>query len=1012
MSLGVSDAASEREAARESVRRSATAEGFRWARLSPTALVASLTAAALAPVVAPVLGVGTVGVAVAGLVGSTGHNYLADFATDFVKRRRASLKRGAGGAAEDLDRALAEGLLGSSPASLALRREASMLLQRIGAVDVALEAASADLRTALAEGLGQVGTTLHEFGWVLDDIQKSLVEIQETQALQLGIQKTQLEVSRRTLVATNLLLRQRHVSQNRGAQIAEGVSGDFRSNGQTASPPYQGLAAFQAEDDGQFFGREALVAALLARLVEAPFLAVVGPSGSGKSSLVRAGLVPAIWTGALPASHACREAIVLTPGRHPLQELALRVATLAGIPAGALLDDLRADPSRLTLAIRQTLAGGEDGTKVAIVVDQFEEMFTIARDEGEARRAIDALVAAATDEAHAALVVVVMRADFYGRCGAYPSLASAVEDSQVLVGPMTEAELRRAIELPAERAGLALQAGLADTMIADVRGQPGGLPLLSHALLETWKRRDGNTLTARGYAEAGGVRHAIAQTADAVFRDKLDSEQRILARGVFLRLTRLNDGADHTRRRASRNELAARPEDSPAVEEVLRILTDARLITTNGDSVELAHEALLREWPTLRRWVEEDRAGLVVHQRLAEDARDWVGHGYDRSLLYREANLLRAREWAKRRPTDLNELEREFLRASERREGRARQRRRGLIAGLCVLSLVAVGAAIYALIKQRDAQNQSRLATSGALAAQALSQMHGHLDQALLMSLEAYRRAHTLPARKSIFTGLLRSARITQFTHATQGLESVALSPDGRTMALATGRSVVLQDAATGHALGAPLGGHSARVITVAFSSDGTQLESADANGVVARWDVRARTARIGRVPGFDSWALALSPDGKTVAATTDNGRVMLWNLDAGLKIHGPLRMDTPASALAFDASGKVVAVASSFGNLGVYSVRTGHPLRRPWRASRERPLALAFSSDGRRLASGGGDQSVATWSIPSGDSRGVEREHTGPVTALAYNHQGNLLASGVKDHENSPGVITGIPHL
>jgi class 3 adenylate cyclase/energy-coupling factor transporter ATP-binding protein EcfA2 len=273
---------------------------------------------------------------------------------------------------------------------------------------------------------------------------------------------------------------------------------DYSLPAADAPCPYKGLLRFEPEDSELFFGREQLAEDVAARLAAAGFLAVVGPSGSGKSSLVRAGVVPALQRSA----DGELRTTIFAPGVHPLAQL--------------------------------------DGAHEAslVVVDQFEEVFTLCRDEQERAAFIDALLDRATGGVR---VVVVLRADFYGHCAAYPRLAGALEERQALVGPMSEEELRRAIERPAEHAGLLLEPGVVEGILRDVVGRPGALPLLSHSLLETWKRRSGRMLTLIGYLQSGGVHGAIARTAETVY-DALSPEQQALARNVFLRLTELGEG--------------------------------------------------------------------------------------------------------------------------------------------------------------------------------------------------------------------------------------------------------------------------------------------------------------------------------------------------------------------------------------------------------------------------------------------------------------------------------------
>ncbi|MGH8929952.1 MAG: hypothetical protein ACRDZO_04775 [Egibacteraceae bacterium] len=443
------------------------------------------------------------------------------------------------------------------------------------------------------------------------------------------------------------------------------------------------MAAFQAEDAQWFFGRQRLVVELVVRLSEAPFLAVVGPSGSGKSSALRAGLMPAVRDGALPGADVWAT-ILITPGAHPVEELAVQLGKQCGASARSLLGDWRAEPAWLRLAGRQALVDAPAGARLLLMVDQFEEVFTLCRDEDERRGLIHALAGLAGEADSQAIVVLGIRADFYARCAEYPELVEVIQDRQVLVGPMTPVESREAITGPAARAGLILEPGLIETVLADLGEAPGSLPLLSHALYETWHRRRGDTLTLEGYRDAGGIRKAIGRTADTVYA-RLDAGQQRMAKGVFLRLIALGEGTEDTRRRAERAELL--DGDAATVEAVLDRLAQARLVILDQDSAQVAHEALIREWPTLRGWLAEDREGLRIHRRLTEAADEWETLGRDPGALYRGARLAAAREWASGREERLNERERAFLAESngrERDELRAARRR--------ILRLRALGA--------------------------------------------------------------------------------------------------------------------------------------------------------------------------------------------------------------------------------------------------------------------------------------------------------------------------------
>ena len=410
--------------------------------------------------------------------------------------------------------------------------------------------------------------------------------------------------------------------------------------------PFKGLAPFETADADYFFGRERLVAELIARLVGTSLLGVIGPSGSGKSSAVRAGLLPGLASGVLPGSERWRQ-VVMRPGEDPAKELERALAGEFGAD-GSTADGPGA-------AIDHVVRGMAPGERLLLVVDQFEETFTTVADETDRVAFIDALTTAATSSDGRVVVVVAVRADLYGRCSAYPRLSRALAASQVLVGLLGRDELRRAIELPARRAGLRVEPDLVDALVDEVIDEPGGLPLLSTTLLELWQLRDGRTLRMASFERIGGVRGSVARLAEAAYQ-RLTPDQRSLARSSLLRLAGPGEGDAVVRRRAPLAEFDV--DRNPDAAEVLRVLTDSRLITTSQGTVEVAHEALLREWPRLVGWLEEDAQGHQVHRHLIEASKGWASSGRDPAELYRGARLASALEWTTDHPLDLNELER------------------------------------------------------------------------------------------------------------------------------------------------------------------------------------------------------------------------------------------------------------------------------------------------------------------------------------------------------------------
>ena len=426
--------------------------------------------------------------------------------------------------------------------------------------------------------------------------------------------------------------------------------------------PFKGLAFFDRADAEYFCGRERLVSDLLARAVESSLVGILGPSGIGKSSLLRAGVLPALSEGLLPGSARWRQ-VLLRPGAHPNAELD---RAFAGDRLGHVLGQL------------------SSGERVVVAVDQLEELFTLREQEDERAAFLEQLVAAARDPDRRALVIVSLRADFYGRLASYPRFAELLSRSHALIGPMDREELARAIEQPAARAGLELEPGLANALVSDVAGQPGGLPLLSTTLLELWRARDGHTLRYASYQTGGGVRGAVARLAEDAYNQLGETDQRI-ARGVMLRLASGEDGT-LARRRVPLGELERLSGAGPVIAE----LTDARLLTVSDGEVELSHEALLREWPRYRAWLEEDRIGRRVHAHLTAAASDWDARGRDVADLYRGARLAAALDWRSGREQELDQTERAFLDASRAGAGRAQRRLRMVLAAVAALLALAI----------------------------------------------------------------------------------------------------------------------------------------------------------------------------------------------------------------------------------------------------------------------------------------------------------------------------------
>jgi WD40 repeat protein/DNA-binding SARP family transcriptional activator len=797
--------------------------------------------------------------------------------------------------------------------------------------------------------------------------------------------------------------------------------------------PYRGLLPYDTDDADTFFGRDEDVTACLRRLGASRVLAVVGPSGTGKSSMVRAGVVAALRRDG-------RDVLVMTPGPHPVETLAL-------------------------------LPRRSQGT--TLVVDQCEEVYSLCHDPVERTRFLDELVRHAARGA----LVVVLRADHLVDVSVHRDFAGLVEQGLHLMAGMREEELRVAVEEPARLAGMQVEPALVQILVQEVSASPGTLPMMSHALRETWQRREGRTLTVAGYQASGGIREAVARSAEDIY-SRIDEDERSMLRHLLLRLVTPGAEGEPVRSRLPRRLVVT----DRAHDEMVDLLVGSRLVTSDDGVVEIAHEALAREWPRLREWLEEDVEGQRLLHHLATAADSWDALGRPDSEVYRGVRLARVLDWRRRATPQLTETEQSFLEAGERlsqtelrsaeaqahRERRANRRLRVLLAAAVVLLLAAATAGAYALRQSARATSEAAAADRVAVGADARrvgtrAQLSEDVSLSLLLATAGVRLADSPDTRVNLFAALDKHPKLVRSAPAGGGyIDWMDVSPDGRWIAAADdGGRMHLYDASTGDLLRSyssapppgeqvfmypafspdgrylavgmgmgdrdpvrlldprtmkpaaidltPAGREAAGVNDLQFSADGNHLaatlqtaaaiekDAFSAPASVFVWDVRTPAAPPSRVSaGPGPQGLALSPDGRTAytawpltAYDVESGD-RLWRRDDVFSF-AVLDVNTAGTLLALQLqdspNGSTVALVDATTGRTVHRL-AGHE---------DQPRSLRFSTDGRLLASASRDGEIIVWDVATGRSR--DRWKTFEVSwSVAFSPNGSLVYTGGDD--------------
>jgi WD40 repeat protein len=793
-------------------------------------------------------------------------------------------------------------------------------------------------------------------------------------------------------------------------------------------PPYKGLNFYDVADAPIFFGREKLTAELVAFVRDQAFLAVVGDSGSGKSSLARAGLIAALLgkvgrplEGSVQPPLGSRDwrYVSVTPTAQPFETLA-RALVGEGTKAKALLKKLRANP--LALCDRATTLVEASG-RLLLLVDQFEELFTLCKDEAERVAYINALLAASGAPSFGVVatpftVILTVRADFYTQCGRHEALRNALETHQKYIGAMNRGEIQRTIELPAEGGQWAFQQGLVEQILEDVGDEPGNLPLLSHALLETWKRRSGRVMTLAGYQAAGGVDRAISQTADRVFDDLVSQGLGDVARRIFLSLVDPREEGRATRRREQLRDLAPEAGDSQEARTLLALSArDARLVTVDKETVQISHEALITAWPKLDGWLrtysndlqlldgirdataawqaapEAEKRDLLAHRggRLDDalklrDSSEFTMGEQEREYL---AACVSLRDWEEeeKEAQRLRELKlaqekaaAEGLRAAEAIRSNQRLRTRNRI--ITAIGLMAMVAALAAMFFAWQTRQQTQLSRSRELSAVALGQIDIDPERAILIALEGVQSAPTLEAIDTLRQALAASrARAVLRGHRGQ-VNRVHFSPDGKQV-MTTGNdgTARLWDAVTGKELAILDQGS---ILGAQFVQDGPRVVVAGENYSAAVWDVE-ENRQLALLAGLNEDILRaqFSEDGSRVA-TISAETVRVWDI-AKQQTLAVLQAPPEGFVNAVFSSDGTRLATTDWGNTArIWDIATGKEIATL--SGHEKVIvSIQFGLYDKRVATASRDGTARVWDATSGELLSELRGHGADVVGVQF---------------------------
>ncbi len=787
---------------------------------------------------------------------------------------------------------------------------------------------------------------------------------------------------------------------------------------ETADPslpcPYRGLYQFGPNDADVFFGRDIFIEELYRATKTRNFIPVLGASGSGKSSVVLAGLVPKLEKdGHWQFTH-------FRPGAEPFQALASALVPLY-TPNLDETDQI-VQTRKLASYLRDTTIPLSDviakiqqnhlNHRILLIADQFEELYTLCKQEEIRRRFLDCLLTClgntTTSSTSALVLVTTMRVDFLANALAYPEFADRLRESDIKLRSMNHQELVSVIEKPVQRLGVTFEAGLVQRILEDVEDQPGNLPLLEFALTELWNKRTGQQLTHHVYEDIGQVKGALARHADEKYGNLTEVEKEKVRR-IFIQLVRPGEGTEDTRRVAIKGELGEQNWS------LVKKLADARLVVTSRnasqqETVEVIHEALIQNWGELQAWMNTDRVFRAWQERLRGAKKQWEATNKDSGSLLRGAALAEAEERLSERPDDLI-YEAEFIQQSLQEQKRMQRekeyrRRQSIVTAwaVAVVSLVGVAISVRLFLMARYEQKLAELNDANSLGRSSLLLLNQGKDlDALIAAINAGKvlqkyKADDPEVMSALIANIYEGRERNRLENHDASVNSVSFSPDGKTLASGSWDDTIkLWDVQTGKEI-TTLQGHDDSVNSISFSPDGQTLASGSRDKTIKLWNFQTGIITTLRSHGDSVNSVSFSPDGKTLVSGSSDNTIKLWDVQTGKEITTLQGHNDSVYSVSFSPDGKTLVSGSSDNTIKLWDVQTGKEIT-TLQGHNDSVYSVSFSPDGKTLASSSLDKTIKLWDVQTEKETTILQGHDSGVSSVSFSPDGKTLASGSFDN-------------